>query len=582
MCYRQLAVYIGKKKTGGQTRAAPSGHRIYIQMPDSRLIYHTPTRTLDLPPPTCFGAPAKFDRWRDLQCTAIMSAVDSPKRFVMQAAPTGFGKSLVYVGQALVTGARTCILTSTKGLQSQLIGDFQESGLVDIRGMNSYSCRAAESEFGIIQTQERATSCEEGPCRAGLKCSIRDMGCGYYDAYHQAQRAQLVVTNYTYWMTIHRYGEGLGNFDLLVLDEGHNAPDELSDFLAIELDTFEIETVVRSQPLPDGCHVDDWRKWAVHHSSLMASKLDELQQRLKDQKEGGGRLDHSLVRSISHLRRVLSKVKSLAGMRGEWVYERNGRKWRFDPVWPREYAESVLFRGTPKVVIFSATIRPKTASILGIDPGALQFNEYPSSFPVSRRPVVHVPTCQMNHRTSPDNLGKWVTRIDQIIGQRLDRKGIIHTVSFDRRNFIIQRSEYSEIMVANDSSNTRAAVERFKQMPAPAVFVSPSLTTGWDFPHDDARYIIVGKIPFPDNRPTVIQARLKSDRDYTNYIAAQNLVQMTGRGMRAEDDLCESIIIDDNIVWFARQAKHYFPGWWLESFQLGRTIPRPPALGFGT
>src|SRR5580765_5724043 len=124
------------------------------------IAYEDPNNTL--PDPVVFGAPPRFTHWRKLQARAIMMAMEPPKRFVLNAAPTGSGKSLMYMGQALVSGARTVILTSTKGLQSQLIGDFGESGLVDIRGMNSYACTAAEAEFGVgVAHAQRTVHCHE-------------------------------------------------------------------------------------------------------------------------------------------------------------------------------------------------------------------------------------------------------------------------------------------------------------------------------------------------------------------------------------------------------------------------------------
>ncbi len=536
-----------------------------------------PRETSLLPPPAVFGVPAKFSHWRGVQERGILAAMNSDRRFIFQAMPTGSGKSLCYVSHALISGARTCILTSTKGLQSQLVNDFGESGLVDIRGMNSYSCRAAESEFGM--PSGRTHSCDDGPCKAGLRCTLRDSGCSYYDAYHTAQSAQLVVTNYMYWMTIHRYGEGLGPFDLLILDEGHDAPDELSSFLSIELDLFEIEGVMKARPMADGVGVDDWRKWAAHHAALLQSRLDTLSDMAKSKREDGGRVDHGTLREIRSIRLVLGKCKSLAESRGEWVFERTGKnKFQFDPIWPSQYAESILFRGTPKVVVFSATIRPKTAAILGLSPDDYDFNEYPSSFPPSRRPVVHVPTCQMSHRTSPEDQERWATRIDQIIRQRMDRKGIVHTVSFARRNLIFQHSEFRDIMYTNTSDNTRHVIEEFKRAKPPAVLVSPSVTTGWDFPFDECQFQIIGKIPFPDTRPLVTQARSQSDKDYAAYIAAQTLVQMAGRGMRDEMDVCETIVIDDNWKWFLWKYRHLFPGWFMEACKTSVTIPKPPMI----
>jgi Rad3-related DNA helicase len=375
-------------------------------------------------------------------------------------------------------------------------------------------------------------------------------------------------------MTINQFGEGLGNFDLMVMDEGHNVPDELSGFLSVELEAYDIEQVMRAKMMPDGANIDDWRKWAAFHGGQLRAAYDLLQEKIKAARASKSKVDHSMMRQAGQMKRTLQKVLAVAGMKDEWVFERQGKTMKFDPVWPAKYAEAVLFRKTPKVVIFSATIRQKTAQVLGITD--YDFNEYPSTFPKDRRPIYHIPTCQMNHRTDEMSMRKWLRTIDLIIGQRPGTKGIIHTVSFARRNQVMQHSEHRSIMIANDSSNTRYVVERFKTMDPPAILVSPSLTTGWDFPYDACDWQIIGKIPFPDNRPQVIQARMKSDKDYTNYMAAQILIQMTGRGMRAEDDWCENFIIDDNIEWFVWKFKQFFPKWWIESFQKTNIVPKLP------
>lgn len=531
-----------------------------------------------LPPPAVFGIPARFVHWRKLQSLAIMAAIDSPKRFILQSMPTGTGKSLVYIGQALISGCRTIVLTSTKGLQSQLLTDFSESGLVDIRGMNSYVCTAAESEFGVgVAHAARSVQCHEGPCHAGLPCSIRDNGCNYYDAYREAQSANLVVTNYAYWMTINKYGEGLGKFDLMVLDEGHNAPDELSDFLAIELGPDEVEGILGTQFMGEGTGMTEWRQWASHHAEKCRVRYDHIVLAIRNTRDNGERVKYAALREIRELKTLISKLQALAQTKGDWIPEHinRGRSVKFDPVWPAEYSESVLFRDIPKVAIFSATLRPKTAAILGIKPSYYEFCEYPSSFPLERRPVYHVPTCQMNHRATDDHVRLWLTRIDQLIAARQDRKGIIHCVSYARRNQILRNSEYRSIMISHDPSTTRSTIEKFKKMPPPAILVSPSVSTGYDFAYETCRYIIVAKVPFIDKRSLIMQARCKSDRDYDMYVTAQTLVQMIGRGMRAEDDYCETLVVDDSFCWYVNKFKQFFPKWFLDSVKWLKTIPKP-------
>ncbi len=45
---------------------------------------------------------------------------------------------------------------------------------------------------------------------------------------------------------------------------------------------------------------------------------------------------------------------------------------QFDPLWPKLYAENVLFRNVKKIVLVSATVRPKTAIRLFRFPAVLQ------------------------------------------------------------------------------------------------------------------------------------------------------------------------------------------------------------------
>src|SRR5438045_4078240 len=93
-----------------------------------------------LPAPNLLGAPMRFDRWRTSQAEAVLAALDSPKRFVIQSIPTGGGKTLVGVCAALLSNSRAMFLTSTKALQAQSSADYSSVGMVEIKGMNSYEC----------------------------------------------------------------------------------------------------------------------------------------------------------------------------------------------------------------------------------------------------------------------------------------------------------------------------------------------------------------------------------------------------------------------------------------------------------
>src|SRR4051812_12590187 len=90
--------------------------------------------------PRELGFPAKFDRWRPAQLDALRRLLTSTKRVKALTAPTGFGKTAVYMAYALITKIPTCFVTSSRALQDQLMEDFRSCGLVDLRGRRNYVC----------------------------------------------------------------------------------------------------------------------------------------------------------------------------------------------------------------------------------------------------------------------------------------------------------------------------------------------------------------------------------------------------------------------------------------------------------
>jgi ATP-dependent DNA helicase DinG len=383
-------------------------------------------------------------------------------------------------------------------------------------------------------------------------------------------------------MHAHKYGEGLGEFDILVLDEAHSAEGELSKFVSVVLTTSDMMLIKGNPDLPDPSYtMEYWIQLAEQWLGSVTVRMEMLQQEIRDTRSVFQRVPRGRMNELRRLKNVQSKLAQLAGARGEWVLEyqsgRRGRQVKFDPIYPSAYSEQYLFLDVPKVVLSSATIRPKTLEILGIPEDTYDFKEYPSSFPVERRPVIHVSTAAMSMKADDAMRRAWHERIDQIIKWRQDRKGIIHTVSYDRARKIAAESEYRHLMMLNDPESTRDTVRDFKESKQPCILVSPSVTTGYDFPYDECEYIIISKVPFPPPTDAIIKARSERDRYYSHYLAVLEMVQMAGRGMRAEDDQCEIIVIDDQIIapWFVKSLRNFSPDWFMQSFRSQRTPPPP-------
>lgn len=512
-----------------------------------------------IPSPETIGLTG-FPEWRKGQCKSILALLDSGKRFKVMPAPTGSGKSLMYVAAAILKGKRTLILTSTKALQTQLMRDFAVSvGLADVRGRVSYLCPV----FGIPS--------DRVPCRFKLPCNYKQTPqCTYYRAVLRAAKAEIVTTNYAYWMTVAKMGRNnpLGEFDFLVCDEAHDIPALLNDFLSVRVPR-------RMVTVPSGGFetADAWAQWALQTRDELGEVLEALVQRLSAH---GKDADWSKAYRVATLYERMAAIQEITP--SNMFVEMDDKHVSFTPIWPRGFGERYLFKDIPDILLSSASICAKTLDMVGIDAMGIETVDLSEAFPRERRMLIHIPTARINHRTPPGDYKMWVRRIDQIIARRLDRKGIIHTISYARRDRLMKESEYAGIFVTHETGSVIETVAKFKRMDPPAVLVSPSVSTGVDFPYDECRYQIIGKVPYPDTTDKITALRMQKDKEYASYLAAQELVQTVGRGTRAVDDFCESFIVDDNIRWFITRSKDMLPLWFRGAYTSTLTVPDAPTL----
>jgi Rad3-related DNA helicase len=462
-----------------------------------------------LPAPCDFGLPDRYVSWRRGQWQGVEDVIDSPQRFIVICAPTGFGKTPMAVAAAHLSNRRTVILTATRGLQDQYSQTLGEM-LHDIRGQGNYTCPIA-GQLGLAES----TTVNEAPCQCGYNCLLRRRGCEYHDRYHDAQSARIVVTNYACWMfdalkdrdaihidpMLYAVAQETGSdekdtrvpVDMLVCDEAGDTGSELERHIGLQVS--RRECLQLRLPWPDaGLQLDQWREWSQRQEAAVKQRLAEWTERLRN---GGSNGNGSRLwsREFKLLREMQRKLARLGEIRADddWIMDEQQDRdtgeglyaVRFAPLNPARYAEQALWRGVKKIVLMSATVRPKTAELLGIPPEQMKFIEYPSSFDKRRRPIIVVPSVMLNYKTEQSDtiMRQWLDRIDSIIASRLDRKGIILPVSYKRGRFIADNSAYGEHMILHNPHDRMQKIEAFRQADAPSILVSPSVGVGYDFPH---------------------------------------------------------------------------------------------------
>lgn len=508
---------------------------------------------LDLSPQTDLGLPRKFQALRPAQAESIEWALQCTKPKTAMSIGTGSGKTGVAVSLANTLNVKSVYLVGSRGLQDQVGSEMAEIGMVDVRGRQNYQC--AYLNKGLDKPR--------WSCADGMDEGCLWLQCPYSLAVEKAADSRLSLTNYSCWLKNRRYNQGflttpntnLDEVGLLICDEAHSLPELIADHMSVELRHSDELLPISNWPKegPQGEYWDSglmpddvWSTWAVERLSALRDEQARFIDSYPNTAVGG-----ALARKddrYKYLDELKTKCNQISKMDGNWVWQAGPDGIRFEPIWPGQYT-GVLWAGIERVLLLSATLRPYTLSLLGLTAESYDFREWPSVFQPGRCPVYHIPTVKLTYRSGDEDYQDAINRIDEIISSRLDRKGIVHTVSYDRTRRVVEQSIFSSRMLFNKNGQEAARKARdFRNSGPGTVLVSPSYQTGWDFPGTDCEYQVVLKIPFPDTRSRVMKERCKSG-NYRMYCAVQELVQICGRAMRSKDDRCETMVIDDSLTW---------------------------------
>jgi len=515
---------------------------------------------MKIPSPRALGLPEKFQAWRPIQEEAIRLLLTDRRRVTALAMPTGSGKTACVIAYALISKKPTCYVTHSRGLADQAMEDFAGVGLVDIRGRRNYPCGVSPD-----------WTCEDG---YAAKCPYRGkVHCPATQAEMRAAVSSLVVTNYAKWTSARKFGQGMQHFQQVIFDEGHLCPDALANAMQVTLGARELEEELGIPfPSQDRDLVQTWKTWASAARAEVEPLMIQAHRRLQHSHDPKS----SWVRSYTHLRHLSKRLATLSTARvADWVVDELPRGFQFDPIRPGRYAEAALLLKIPRVIVMSATLRPKTLFMIGVGQAHFTFREFDSEFDPKRCPIYWVPTMRVDNRAK--DLSMLWMRLDQVLARRRDRKGIVHTISYARRDEILASSRFASSMLINQRGEASTEmVETYKMAPPGTILVSPSVGAGYDFPKDECEFQFICKIPFPDGRSKIVKARSEDDKEYGAYQAMQALVQTFGRGMRSKDDHCENFLCDNHIEWFLPRYGHLAPRSFHINFRRVEVLPQPP------
>lgn len=525
----------------------------------------------------------------------ILDTFNSGKKYAILEAPTGAGKSAIGLTLANYFN-KSFYITVTKILQSQIMDDFgYDMSIIDLKGRSTYPCTFYERNESILEQlltkeelqgiKKQTPDCNEGYCRKkgnykhDLCFSAASGGqlsqlppihkystCPYYERVGETLNAKIALMNFSNFLFQTTITDRFQSRDLLIIDEGHQLESQLLDFVGININ----DKILRFKgiTLPEFDIPELY--WEFFIENKILNIINDLYYQAVAAEDVKKQDEYSNL--SKKIRNFLDDIQD----NKEWVcqfkQEKNYNKVELKPVYVNDKAHQYIFNKCQHVLIMSATILDPNIYMqsLGIPYNKTNSYRMMNRFPTANRPIYYQPAAKMTggkqkqHEWGP----KLVKKVDEIIDNYPQEKGIIHSHNFSITNEILNKSRHiKRLLFQGDFRNKEEMINKHKNSKN-TIIIAPAMHEGVDLKEDLSRLQIICKIPYPNFfEDKQLARRMELDKRYLNWITALKLVQSYGRSIRSEKDWAHTYIIDECLENFIQQCKHMLPKWFIEAIQ---------------
>lgn len=391
--------------------------------------------------------------------------------------------------------------------------------------------------------------------------------CPYIIARDEAVNAPLCVTNMAYFL-LEANGPGkLSDRRLIIVDEA-------DDFETTILSTFTVEIpqwimdwpgypIAETQQGPD---VDAW----IEAMRTFVNGISRIVNTEAYKDQHGAKKTRGRRKTLDRLTTNLAIANS-----EDWVYEgpsrRSRKTYRYTtlrPVVIGDWVHPYVWNHSTQWLLMSASFvsMDLEALNLGLKPSDIEKVRIDFSFDVKRRPIRYWPAdypyTNAEQRSGRPVLNSMASKIEKICNWYPDERILVHTFSHERTKDLYKLINLGDrpVFFFLNAHDRDAAIRNYLDTPG-SVLLAAGLTRGYDFKGDDCRVCIIAKTPFADISDRVVSERLRRGpigQAWFNLMTVRNMVQMVGRGMRAEDDWLVTYLLDRSFESFLRGAKRSY------------------------
>ncbi len=431
------------------------------------------------------------DKIRIAQLDLLNKIMKSTAKNIVLKAPTGVGKTEVYLSFARHIGGKTVIVVPDRALQDQLVRGY---GVTNIKGKANYVC-------GKYPEQDAETS--DCNFEANHVCSGN---CQWAEAKRKAASSDIIACNFG------NYKQYVDNGTLVIFDEFHKIIKELSNPVTIPLgkDLSYIST----------------------HLSAMEGELDRMRNELD-----GGAFPKELKQEYIRLSREKQKYEFLLeNIEHCYTYSKNNKTFI-------KVDESGLFLSmlrNPEHQLFVS------ATPLSVEGNYELIQTTESVINVHNAPIVYYPITNMSRSSISERSFMQIAQFIDI-SMHIGGKAIVHTGNIEYAHIlgkmlskyyvkIHERGKLDEVMADFKNGNYD-------------ILLTASGDAGFDFYGDTFKQQFIVKVPYParDEEWAGLGGKIGYGEMNSKYIKTtiDLLVQICGRIARGSDDTGITYILDN-------------------------------------
>jgi len=519
--------------------------------------------------------------------------ISPDKKFFLLNLPVGVGKSHLalmisdWYSKKINGGAKVDIITNSKILQNQYMGTYDS--LNDLRGKENYKCEKYDS------------NCQQGGEFNKLNKSLCEY-CPHSFARDQFLFGKISLTNFYLYILYQLYKPKVmdaRSAEILIVDEADQFDDVMSDFISIKITEFTIKkykfpdekSIIKK--LKSINSISDYVEFLerlkidiANISTNIQSSMVSTDRTITSDKRNNklskifntSNPDLKIIQLVVDLEQLLSKIeiflKEYKENPNNWVLESQfnaktkQNELSLEPIWAFDYLDKYVFSKYKMVFLMSGTILNKDifCRMNGLEKDKAVYYSINSPFPLKNRPIYYLPVGKMSYTKKTETFKDFIPMISKILNKYHDKKGLIHTNSFELANWI-ERDIKNPRLIYHDSLNKDDVLESHFSTEVPTVLVSPSMDTGVSFDGEKARFQIIAKIPYPSLASQKNKLRKENDPDWYAYRTVSGIIQAYGRIIRSESDSGDTIIIDSSFGDVLRYSSKFIPNWVQESIK---------------